>query len=73
MDVGRCQLADAFMTSAMIVMIDEGGDLCLKVLREGMVFQQNAVLERLVPTRDLALGLGMKPPALARMQVIFSI
>ena len=58
-DVGRGQIAETLVISAMIVMIDEGCDLGLKVLREVIIFQQNAVLERLVPALDPALGLGM--------------
>ena len=58
-DVGRGQIAETLVISAMIVMIDEGCDLGLKVLREVIIFQQNAVLERLVPALDLALGLRM--------------
>ena len=58
-DISRGEVAETFVISATIVMIDEGCDLCLKVLREVIVFQQDAVLERLVPPLDLALGLGM--------------
>jgi hypothetical protein len=58
-DVGWCQIADIFVISAMVAMIDDGCDLRLKVLQELVVFQQDAVLERLVPRLDLALGLGM--------------
>jgi hypothetical protein len=47
------------MISAMIVMIDEVSDLRFEVFREEVVFEQNAVLQRLVPALDLALGLGV--------------
>ena len=62
-DVGRGQIADAFVISAMIVVVDEGSDLRLEVFREVVVFEQDAVLQRLVPALDLALGLGMSRSA----------
>ena len=43
----------------MIVVIDEHFDLCLEIRREEVVFQQNAVLQGLVPSLDLALSLRM--------------
>lgn len=43
----------------IIVVADERIDLLLKVSRQEVVFQQDAVLERLVPALDLSLGLGM--------------
>ena len=48
----------------MIVMIDERFDLRLKVCREGVVFQQDAVFQGLVPPLDLALSLRVvrRPP-----------
>lgn len=50
-DVGRGEIADALMISAVVVMIDECGDLRFVVL------EQDAVLQCLVPAPDLALGL----------------
>jgi hypothetical protein len=38
-DVGRCQVAETFVISVMVVVIDEGCDLCLKVLREVVIFR----------------------------------
>jgi len=58
-DVGWGQVADAFVISAMIVMFDECRDLRFEVFGEEVVFEQYAVLERLVPALDLALGLWM--------------
>src|SRR5690606_23186535 len=59
-DVGGCEISDALMVSAVIMMIDEGRDLALEIARQEVVFQQDAVLERLMPTLDLALGLRVK-------------
>ncbi len=42
-DVGRCEIAEAFMVSAVVVMLDEGVDLVFKVSGQVIVFQQDAV------------------------------
>ena len=58
-DVSGCEIAEALMIAPMIVMGDESTDLGLEVARQVVVLEQNAVLQRLVPALDLALGLGM--------------
>ncbi len=58
-DVGRCEVLQAFMIAAVIVVIDEAIDVGFEIARQVVVVEQDAVLERLVPTFDLALGLGM--------------
>lgn len=45
------------MIAPVIVGIDEGGDLGLKIAEKVIVLEQDAVLERLLPTLDLALRL----------------
>ena len=45
------------MIAQVIVVIDKGRDLRLEIARQVVVFQQDAVLEGLVPAFDLALGL----------------
>ena len=55
-DVGRRQIFQAFMVTAMIVVIDEFGDRPFQLTRHVVVLEQDAVLERLVPALDLALG-----------------
>ena len=55
-DVGGGQIADALVVTQVIVVGDEGADLGFKVARQIVVFEQDAVLEGLVPTLDLALG-----------------
>ena len=47
------------MIAMMIVMIDESLDLRLKVRREEVIFQQDAVLQCLMPSLDLTLCLRM--------------
>ena len=44
---------------SMIVVIDEPTDLSFEVAGQIVVFEQDAVFERLMPTLDLALGLRM--------------
>lgn len=57
-DVGRGEIVEAFVVAPVIVVLDEGGDLPVEIARQEVVFEQNAVLQRLMPALDLALGLG---------------
>ena len=47
------------MIARVVVALDEGLDLGFEIAWQEVVLQQDAVLERLVPAFDLALGLGM--------------
>ena len=47
------------MITVVVVALDEGADAGLKIARQIVVFQQDAVLEGLMPALDLALRLGM--------------
>jgi len=58
-DVGGCEVTEALMVAAVVVMIDEAGNLPLEITWQEVVFEQDAVLQRLVPSLDLTLGLGM--------------
>ena len=51
------------MVTPVIVVLDEARDLGFEIIRQVMVLKQNAVLKRLVPALDLALGLRMAPGA----------
>jgi hypothetical protein len=55
-DVGGREVADALMISQVIVIGDEGLDLGFEIARQVIVLEQDTVLERLMPTLDLALG-----------------
>jgi hypothetical protein len=55
-DVGRGEIVDALVVAPVVVVSNEGGNLSLEITGQEVVFQQDAVLERLVPTLDLALG-----------------
>ena len=43
----------------MVVVVDEGFNLSFEITWQEVVFEQNTVLESLVPAFDLALSLGM--------------
>jgi len=58
-DVGRRDVVEALMDALVIVVIDKGRDLRLDIAGQEVVFEQDAVLEGLMPTLDLALGLRM--------------
>ena len=57
--VGRRQIAQALVVAPVIVVIDEPIDAGFKITGQVVVFQQDAVLERLMPALDLALCLRM--------------
>src|SRR4051794_3010143 len=59
-DVGGSEIADAFVVAAMVVVLDERRDFPPEITRQEVVFQQDAVLQRLVPAFDLFLGLGWR-------------
>jgi len=48
------------VVASVVVMLDEGFDLAFKIARKEVVLQQDAVLERLVPAFNLALGLRVE-------------
>ena len=57
--IGRRNVVQALVIALMVVVFDERFDLALKFAGQEVVFQQDAVLECLVPALDLALCLGM--------------
>ena len=59
--VGWCDVIDALVVAEFIVVIDEDADLVFKVTRQEIVFQQDLVLEGLMPALDLTLGLRVVP------------
>ena len=58
--VRGCHVIEALVVAAMVVVLDEGLDLGFEIAGQEVVFEQDAVLEGLVPALDLALGLGME-------------
>ncbi len=57
--VGGRHVFQALVVTLVVVVFDEGLDLGLEVAGQEVVFQQDAVLQGLVPALDLALGLRM--------------
>src|SRR3712207_4838297 len=58
-DVGGGEVAEALVIAGMVVVLDEAPDLRLQIAGQVIVFEQDAVLGRLMPAFDLALRLGM--------------
>ena len=56
-DVGRREVLQTFVIAPMIVVLYEGVDLQPEITRQVVVFQQDAVLQGLMPSLDFALGL----------------
>ena len=56
-DVSRGQIIDALVIPLGVVVFDEAVDLSLQGSRQIVVFQQDTVLQGLMPSLDLALGL----------------
>jgi len=55
--IGGGDVAEALVVAVVVIVIDESADLAFKVPRQIIVFQQDAVLQRLMPALDLALSL----------------
>ena len=53
--IGERDVADALVVAVIAVMNDEGGDLVFEIARQVIVFQQDAVVQGLMPTFNLAL------------------
>ena len=51
------EVVQALVEALMVVVIDEGFDLRFEITWQKVVFEQDAVLQSLMPTFDLALGL----------------
>ena len=58
-DVSRGKIVEALVIAGMVVMLDEIRDLAFEIAGQVVVLKQDAVLERLMPALDFALGLRM--------------
>src|SRR5271154_543001 len=58
-DVSRGKIVEAVVIAGMVVVRHEGGDLAFEIAGQVVVLKQDAVLERLMPALDFALGLRM--------------
>lgn len=59
LDVSGCDLIDTIVIALVVVLIDKGSDLSFKITRQKVIFWQDAVLQCLIPTLNLALRLWM--------------
>lgn len=59
-NIGRCDVVQALVVPLVVVIIDECPDLAFEIAGKVIVFQQDAVFHRLMPTFDFALGLWME-------------
>ena len=57
--VGGRNVTEALVVAMVVVVIDEAADLVFEIAGQEVIFQQDAVFQGLMPTLDLALGLGM--------------
>jgi hypothetical protein len=64
-DVGGCEIAETLVVAAVVVMIDERRDLPFEITWQEVVFQQDAVLQSLVPS--LIFGIRFEYPAQMRL------
>src|SRR5215510_11514717 len=55
-DVGGSEIVDALVVSAVVVVVDESRNLSFEIAGLKVIFQQDAVLEGLMPALDFALG-----------------
>ena len=58
-NVCRRDIGEALVVAMVVVMIAEGADLHFQISGQIVVFEQDPVLERLMPALDLALRLRM--------------
>ena len=58
-DVSWGKIVEALVIAGVVVMRHEGRDLAFEIAGQVVVLKQDAVLERLMPALDLALGLRM--------------
>src|SRR5271163_996526 len=69
-DVSGREVVDALVIADVVIVLDEGVDLLLEISGQIIVVEQNAVLQGLMPTLDLSLGLGMIPGAAYVLHVL---
>ena len=58
-DIGGGEVVQALVVAAVIVVLDEAVDVGFEITGEVVVFEQDAVLQSLMPALNLALGLWM--------------
>jgi len=58
-DICGCDVAQALVKALVVVVVDKSFDLGFKIAGQEVVFQQDAVLQSLMPPLNFALCLGM--------------
>ena len=58
-DICGCDVAQALVVALVVVVIDKGFDLGFEIAGQELVFQQDAVLQSLMPPVNFSLSLGM--------------
>ena len=56
-NIGGREVSKALVIALVIIVRDEGIDLCFEMAGQVVVLEQDAVLQGLMPALDLALGL----------------
>src|SRR4029079_11662491 len=56
-NIGRSEIVEALVIADVVIVRDEGIDLPFEITGQIVVVEQDAALQGLVPTLDLALGL----------------
>lgn len=59
-DIGWCDVVQALVVTLVVIVVDECPDLAFEIAGKVIVFQQDAVLHRLMPAFDFTLGLWME-------------
>ena len=70
-DVSRGEIVEALVIARMVVVRHEGGDLAFEIAGQVVILEQDAVLERLMPALDFALGLRMVGRSADMLDVVF--
>ena len=71
-DVSWGEIAQALVIAAIVIVLDEGGDLRLQLSWKILVLQADSVLERLMPALDFALRLRMARRAADMIHVVIA-
>ena len=71
-DIGGREVSKALVIALVIIVRDEGIDLCFEMAGQIVVLEQDAVLQGLMPAFDFALGLRMigRPTNMIHFSVI---
>ena len=69
-DVGRCDIVQTLVVTLVVVTIDECPDLAFEIAGKIIIFQQYAVLRRLMPAFDFTLSLWKERSTADMIQIL---